>query len=125
LTKKIDQYNWSSYKEYVKRAQIIDVDLLLEMFNDNREEAIQRFIEYNNEVNDYICLDMEEKHQIVDEEARNIIKEVCKVQITGDLQKLEIGTRNRYLNELKEQHGLSIRQIERLTGINRGIILKA
>jgi transcriptional regulator with XRE-family HTH domain len=30
-----------------------------------------------------------------------------------------------YLKELKEEHGLSIRKIERLTGINRGIVLKA
>jgi len=82
-------------------------------------------IEHNNEVNDDICLDMEEKHQIVYEEARKIIKEVCKVKNTSDLQKLEIGPRNGYLKELKEQHCLSIRQIERLTGVNRGVALKA
>jgi hypothetical protein len=27
--------------------------------------------------------------------------------------------------EVKEQHSLSLRQIERITGINRGVILKA
>lgn len=125
VTKKIDQYNWSSFNEYINKAKLIDVDYLLKMFHDNREKAIQSFVEYNNEVNDYICLDMEEKHQITDEEARKIIKKVCKMQHTGDLQNLEIATRNSYLKELKEQHSLSIRQLERLTGINRGIILKA
>jgi len=125
LVKKIAQYKWSSFNEYVTKSKVIDVSLLLKMFDDDRGKAIQSFIEYNNEVNDYICLDMEEKRQIVDEEARKIIKEVCKVQNTGDLQNLEIATRNSYLKELKEQHELSVRQIERLTGINRGVVLKA
>ena len=125
LAKNLEEYNWSSYKEYVERPQIIDVDLLLEMLNNNREKAIQRFIEYNNEVNGYLCLDIGEKHHIADEEARNIIEKVCKIQNASDIQKLEIGTRNDYLRDLKELQGLSIRQIERLTGINRGIVLKA
>lgn len=33
--------------------------------------------------------------------------------------------RNRYLRELKDKHSLTIRQSERLTGINRGVILRA
>ncbi|AIF52741.1 hypothetical protein UFO1_3198 [Pelosinus sp. UFO1] len=33
--------------------------------------------------------------------------------------------RNTYLRKLKQKYNLSIRQIERLTGINRGIVLKA
>ena len=41
-----------------------------------------------------------------------------------DLQKLENQQRNGYLEELKKTHGLSVRQIERLTGISRGIIQK-
>ncbi|HBQ25591.1 MAG TPA: transposase, partial [Syntrophomonas sp.] len=32
---------------------------------------------------------------------------------------------NEYLKKLKEEYHLSIRQIERLTGINRGIIFNA
>ena len=86
---------------------------------------LRGFIEYNNEVNDCNCLDMEKKISITDEEARDIIKKVCKVNHAGELQNMEINKRNIYLKELKEQHGLSIRQIERVTGINRGVILKA
>ena len=41
------------------------------------------------------------------------------------LQKLDILTRNSYLKVLEKRHNLSIRQIERLTGINRGIIVKS
>ena len=42
-----------------------------------------------------------------------------------DLQKLETLKRDAYLKELKEIYGLSIRQIERLAGINRGIVQRA
>jgi len=42
-----------------------------------------------------------------------------------DLQQLDCQTRNTYLRMLKQKYNLSIRQIERLMGINRGIVLKA
>ncbi|KFD41943.1 transposase [Peptococcaceae bacterium SCADC1_2_3] len=125
LVGSIEQYKWSSFKEYINKTKFVDADYLLKLFNNDREEAIKGFYQFNNEVNDDVCLDIEEKYRITDEEARNIIKKVCKVQNTPDLQKSDILKRNMYLKELKEEHGLSIRQIERLTGINRGIVLKA
>jgi len=42
-----------------------------------------------------------------------------------ELQSLGKSTRDSYLKQLKEEYHLSIRQIERLTGINRGVIFKA
>ena len=125
LVNRIEQYRWSSFNEYVTRTQVVDSDILLKMLNEKQREAIRSFIEYNNEVNDYDCLDMEDRIPITDEEARDIIKKECKVNHAGELQNMETITRNKYLKELKEQHNLSIRQIERVTGINRGVILKA
>lgn len=125
LVNKIEQYKWSSFNEYVNKAEVVDSNFLLKMYNENQKEAILGFIDYNNEVDDRNCLDMEEKIRITDKEARDIIKKVCKVRHAGELQNMEIKTRDDYLKELKEQHSLSIRQIERITGINRGIILKA
>ncbi|MEW6663022.1 MAG: REP-associated tyrosine transposase [Bacillota bacterium] len=125
LVRSVEQYKWSSFNEYVNGKKVVDVGFTLGIFNKDREEAINSFIHYNSEMNDDACLDMEEKQRITDEEARNIIKRVCKLQNSPDLQKLDMITRNKCLKELKEEYCLSIRQIERLTGINRGIILKA
>jgi REP element-mobilizing transposase RayT len=125
MVDRIGQYKWSSFNEYVNRTQIVDREPLLEMFNENQKEAIRSFIDYNNEVNDSQCLDVEERIPITDGEAREIIKKVCNVSQAGELQNMESSTRNKYLKGLKEQHNLSIRQIERVTGINRGVILKA
>jgi hypothetical protein len=40
-------------------------------------------------------------------------------------EKIGRSLRNKLLKQLKEDNHLSIRQIERLTGINRGIVFKA
>ena len=72
-----------------------------------------------------MCLEKEEKHRITDEEAKTIIRRVCEIRNTMDIQKFDAITRNIVLKKLKEENNLSIRQIERLTGINRGIVHKA
>ena len=61
----------------------------------------------------------------MDTEAIDLIKNVCQVKDASDIQKLDKVMRNKYLRQLKEEYHLSIRQIERLTGINRGIIFNA
>lgn len=126
LVNKVEEYKWSSYNEYINQASLVDIDFLLEMMSREREKAIRMFIEYVNEKNDYMCLDIdnEKKQTIMDEEARLIIKRECKVKNAIDLQTFDVPMRNECLRQLKEKH-LSIRQIERLTGINRGIVLKA
>lgn len=126
LVRSIEQYKWSSFNEYLNNAELVDVNFALDIFSDSdRKNAIKQFIEFNKEPKEDICLDIEEKRRITDERAREIIKEVCKIKHGSDLQGLDISARNKYLKSLKEQYGLSIRQIERVTGLNRGVILKA
>jgi len=125
LVKGIEQYQWSSFNEYVNKTKMVDVDFTLKIFNSDKEKAIKSFKQYNNEVNDNMCLEVEERHRITDKEAINIVKKVCKLKNASDLQKIDISTRNIYLKALKEEYCLSIRQIERITGVNRGVVLKA
>ncbi|MDD2443520.1 MAG: transposase, partial [Desulfotomaculaceae bacterium] len=125
LVRNIEKYKWSSYNEYINKTKVIDANFALGMFNNDKNLAIKTFIQFNNELKDDSCLDVEECYRITDGEANNIIKKVCKVKNGFDLPKLEMSIRNTYLKELKEKYSLSIRQIERLTGINRGIIHKA
>ncbi|NLW90996.1 MAG: transposase [Syntrophomonadaceae bacterium] len=125
LVKKVEHYKWNSINEYINKAKVVDSNLVLSMFNNNPNEAKRAFIDYNNETEDCVCLDIEERIRLTDEEAREIIKRVAKVNHAGDLQNMDIKSRNIYLRELKEQHGLSVRQIERISGVNRGVIFKA
>lgn len=126
MVRNIEQYKWSSFIEYLNKAILVDVDFPLDIFfNGDKEKALKSFIQFHEEENDDACLDLEEKQKITDEEARDIIKKVCELQNASDIQKLDIHRRKAYLKELKKEYGLSVRQIERLTGVNRGIVLKA
>jgi len=53
------------------------------------------------------------------------LKIICKIKSGPELQKMEKTQRNIYLKKLKDEYNLSIRQIARLTGINRGIVCRA
>ena len=55
---------------------------------------------------------------------QEIIRSVLKLKSGTLLQKMEREKRDAALLRLKEA-GLSVRQIERLTGLNRGIVLRA
>lgn len=122
LVTSLEKYKWSNYKEYLDRDKTSDINFVLEMFNTNTEKAVKSFIEYINKSSDDVCLDIPEKRKITDEEARTIIKKLCKVNNTTDLQNFDISDRNKYIKELKEGYNISIRQIERLTGISRRVI---
>ncbi|MEA1962140.1 MAG: hypothetical protein U9N81_12885 [Bacillota bacterium] len=50
--------------------------------------------------------------------------DTCLIENAADFQRLDQEKRNRLLIELKA-HGLSIRQLARLTGVSKGIIEKA
>jgi len=121
----VERYQWSSLVEYMNRPKVVDVSFTLKLFDDEREKAVESIIQFCKVVNDDLCLEMEEKQLLSDQEARHVIKKVCQVENSSELQKLDKVTRKKYLKELKEEYRLSIRQIERLTGINRGIVLKA
>ncbi|HYE83777.1 MAG TPA: transposase [Clostridia bacterium] len=121
----IQNYSWTNYTDYIKGSNASDADFALDIFGSDREKAVQGFIEFVNIKNNDECMDIPEKRRLADNDAIRIIKEYCKVTHGVDMQKLDIGTRNLYIKDLKESYGLSIRQIERLTGINRGIIQRA
>jgi len=124
LVEKIEHYPWSSYNAYVGGDSLVDQDFVLKIFDDNREKALKEFVKFNNQNTDQECMDIEEKIRITDQEALNIIKRVCKIDRTNEIQKLDKKSRDNYLRKLKRE-GLSGRQLERLTGISRGSIQKA
>ncbi len=68
-----------------------------------------------------LCRD---RRVLADAEAQKIICKACVAASGTRLQQWDRKERNAALRRLK-QNNLSIRQIERLTGINRGAIQKA
>lgn len=125
IVKNTDQYKWSSMGEYMGEPKLIKTTFALKYFGLEPETARERFSEFCSAANDDRCLEAEIKKHSSDEEARELIRKVCRVESPVDLQGFDKVMRNNFLKELKENHHLSVRQIERLTGINRGVVLKA
>lgn len=118
LSRSADQYQWSSYNEYLKSNNLVDVGFVLGMMD--RDE----FVKFHNQQDDEIFLDIRDsKFRMTDVEAKLIIKEVSGAENTTEFLNLSIIDRNIFIKELKER-GLSIRQISRVTGVSKGIVEK-
>ncbi len=118
ICKNIDGYEFSSYNEYINNANLVDIDFCLSMIDK------EQFIEFNNQFNNDICLDVTENdYRLTDDEARKIIYKISKCKTTAQFQNLSIDKRDKYLKLLRND-GLSIRQISRLTGISFNIVRK-
>ena len=118
LCRKVDEYRFSSYNEYLTKSYIVDNEFCYEIID--KED----FIKFNNENNADICLDIEENNfRLTDEEAKIIIQKVSKCKNVTEFQNLSIDKRDKYVKVLRE-NGLSIRQISRLTGVSFNIVRK-
>ena len=119
ICKKIEEYQYSSYNEYLKNAGLVDADFLFEMISK------KEFIRYNNTENSDKCLDVEENRKIrlTDEQAQSVIEKYSHCYSASDFQKLNTKSRDKFIILFKEK-GLSIRQISRLTGTSIAIARK-
>ncbi len=111
-------YKWSSYRLYKNPPEYMDLSLIKTMLGDFRN--YEKFV---TTPTDEVCMDFEKrKHD--DEWAKKELLKCLGVPSGTELQTYGKIERNVALAILKE-HGLTIRQIERLTGINRNIVQKA
>lgn len=113
-----EKYPWSSFYDYrSSKSKLTDIDFILEILG-NRDI----FITQHRIVTDEKCLDINTiKRRLPDDVARDIIQELCDCNTSTDFQNLPINQRNNYLIILYKK-GISVRQLNRLTGIPRGII---
>ncbi|WP_041721111.1 hypothetical protein [Alkaliphilus metalliredigens] len=78
---------------------------------------------YHKEYSNEDFLDIYETRKIRDSEAISIIKDLCNVDQSIDIQNPDKDVRDKNLIELKNR-GLSTRQIAKLTGVGRSIVMK-
>lgn len=124
LVKDIGEYRWSSFNAYKQGSNLVDTDFALNMFAKDSSKALSAFTRYNKQHSEDRCLDLEDKKGLTDDAAKAVIEDIIKTKDMSAIQTMDRATRDNLLQQLK-QKGLTIRQIERLTGINRGVIMKA
>ncbi|NMA49588.1 MAG: transposase [Tissierellia bacterium] len=121
ICKHMLDYKWTSYKEYIKEAILIDTELCLSLFSPDKDKAVDLFIEYMNEKNDDSCSLFEDYYKLTDNEVINKIHDMGISNIS-EFQKLEKNIRDKFLKELKKTKGISLRQLSRITGISKSVI---
>ena len=114
-----DKYPWSSWHEYISGMDLISSKTVLGICGN-----LSDFLDFSASNEEVECLDISDRKRLTDKEAQEIIKTALHIESGTQIQGMSRGERDAALILLKE-NGLSIRQIERLTGINRGVILKA
>ena len=119
LCKSIDEYEYSSYKEYVDKEYIIDTE---QVFNCIGKEAL---IEFHQKEIYFNCLDVEESIRIrkSEEQAFDIFKKLTQCTSNTEFQNLEITKKQKCIRKMYFS-GLSIRQITRITGETKGMVEK-
>jgi hypothetical protein len=116
LTSKIDSYKWSSFKEYLGKSEICNTDFIMSIIDRDS------FIKFNFEINEEEYEISEKIQKFDDEFVKKRIKEILKGKEPTKLGEMPIDYRNRIIKQLITTEKFSIRQIERATGISRGVI---
>lgn len=116
MVEQIGDYRWSSYNEYASNVQgLSDKEFVLGMI-DNKE-----FISFHQAMEGSIFI-VDDKVKLTDDEIRRDIIKTYGIE-PKEICNMERKERNEVLKQLKNKY--SIRQIERITGISRGIIHKS
>ncbi len=116
---------WTSYDEYTKSPSLTDTEFALSMLADEKGSAAGAFRELIDESKDsgYICA-FDDSHRPTDAEAKEIICQVAAIDHCQQLCEIERENQRNIIGKLRTR-GLSVRQIARLTGLNRNTVERA
>lgn len=113
-----ESYPWSSYREYNSEKGVTDIGILREMIGGEAE-----FRAFMRQQDDTEHLDTNTRKKD-DAWALDVLKKTLDITSGTQLQQFNKEQRDNALVLLRKK-GLTVRQLERLTGINRGVIQKA
>lgn len=114
-----DEYRWSSWREYMGAPDLVATELVLELVG-----GVERFVPFSEGDVREPFLDATEKRRLTDSQAIDLIRAELHLKSGTQVQSMSKAERDEALRVMKER-GISVRQIERLTGINRGAIQRA
>jgi len=125
LANNIESYKWSSYKEYISKTKVVNVDFVLTLFDKEKDKAIEKFKRFNKESNNDQCLEAIEKRKTIsDKKIRQLALKRYNIELTL-LHNEQAKTQIKVLKYLKNLDGSSLRQLSRLTGFTVNKIFKA
>lgn len=119
ICKKVEQYPYSSYAEYVLAGDRVDSYFALGMMD------LEEFISFVNAPNDDCCMEVTDnpRHAVTDDQAKQLIKQIAHCDNISQFQNMDDKWKATYIKKVYIK-GISIRQLSRLTGIPKGLIEK-
>ena len=124
ICKSPEEYIWSSYNDYIskKNNTLTDKSFILDMFSSKNREAVGCFREFHL-FDEELDFDITNTKKLTTPQIKRKIEKISGMTAES-ISTLQRGERNYILKELR-MSGLTIGQLERATGISRGIITKA
>lgn len=113
-------YEWSSYSEYFENNNsIVQIKIIRDTMGNKKN--FELFIDESN-TND--IADKSMGHDHTDRKTQKLVQMLLRVQSGTELQSYSKRQRDYALRLLKSK-GITVREIERITGINRGVVQRA
>jgi len=129
IVRRPDEWKWSSCQGYYGKAyyppMLLDSELILDIFSEDKNIGIKRFIEYNEMEAEDKYLDDDIKIRLTDEEAKEQINKVIAKNEIGNIKSLQKSERDKIVSRIKEIEGLTQRQISRILGIPLSLVNRA
>jgi len=115
IVNKIDAYPHSSYVEYINDSELTNTTFLFEMISKNE------FIDYHKEIGsmEFRVTDSKKK---TDEDVLMFLKKHYNIDNAKSIGKLPKVERDRILADMKKS--FPVRQLQRITGVSRGVITR-
>lgn len=124
ITELVEQYRWSSYNGYLNGvSDLIDIDFMLSLLCEDKDKAKELFVEFHNDLS-YIDFTISDGKKLTDEQLKRKASRLLGETSLNKLYLLPKPERDAFIRALR-QNGFTIGQLERLTGISRGIITRA
>lgn len=121
IVNKPEEYTWSSCRAYYGYPEhmphLTEVSLVLGLFADKNDQAIEDIKMFEAEDNEDRCLEDTKKIILNEDTAFNLIIDELKGLSIASLQQMPSKERRGLIKQLKSIEGLSIRQIVRITGL--------
>lgn len=126
LVRKPIDWQWSSCKMYYGKEQhltnLLYDELLLSLFSEDKDIAINRFKEFNELDNEDKCMEDNVVKRLKDEEVRKEIEKIASGINIANIKSLPKAERADIIKRAKEIEGISQRQLARILGVSQTLI---
>lgn len=124
--KKTEEYEWSSYREYLEKPILISKNIPNLLFGVNEKEGKRQFVEFHkiNENSIFDLIEYEMQSRLTDSQLIQYICELLEINNVHEILELSKDIRNKKIEIIKENLKVTSSQISRVLGISRKIIEK-